>query len=65
MNDKCSNTVCTSNLPMLRDPWKQWCDKCYPLRVDKENQKEREIKLEQEFFNKHWKIAKGVENVSK
>ena len=57
MDNKCANTVCDNTRPIRRDPLGQWCDSCYPLRVDKQNQKEREIKIEQEFFNKHWRIA--------
>lgn len=55
---KCSNTVCDNERPMIRDPRKQWCDKCYPLRVDRQQRREREIAREQKFFNSLWKIAK-------
>jgi hypothetical protein len=54
---KCANTVCDNKKPITRDPRKQWCDTCYPRRVDRQQRREREIRWEQEFVNKHWKVA--------
>ncbi len=56
---KCSNTVCDNKRPVKRDPRKQWCDKCYPLRVDRQQRREREIGEEQRFFNSLWVVAKN------
>tara|TARA_B100000212_G_scaffold219197_1_gene166029 strand:+ start:234 stop:419 length:186 start_codon:yes stop_codon:yes gene_type:complete len=56
---KCSNTVCDNKRPVKRDPRKQWCDTCYPKRVDRQQRREREIGEEQRFFNSLWVVAKN------
>ena len=55
---KCSNTVCDNKRPVKRDPRKQWCDTCYPKRVDRQQRREREIGEEQRFVNSLWRVAK-------
>ena len=43
---------------MTDDPLKEWCNECYPKRVEREERNHRGIKMETAFVNQHWRVPK-------
>lgn len=54
----CSNAACSNNSTMTDDPLEEWCNDCYPKRVEKEERKHRGLKIETAFVNQHWRVPK-------
>jgi hypothetical protein len=54
----CSNSLCSNEAPMTDDPLKEWCNECYPKRVEREERNHRGLKMQTAFVNQHWRVPK-------
>ena len=54
----CGNVVCSNNLTITDDPLKEWCNECYPKRVDKEERSHRDLRNQSSFVDRHWRVPK-------
>jgi len=52
----CNSSVCSNESPMTDDPLKEWCNACYPKRVDKAGRNQRSLKHQIDLVNRCWRV---------